>query len=73
MANSYDPRGGSYPSKHAGKKEEEENATPSGTIPEIKKWVGDDTERAQRALDAENANEKPRATLVEYLEGKLNG
>jgi hypothetical protein len=73
MANSYDPRGGSYPAKHATKKEEEANATPSGTIPEIKDWVGDDTERAQRALDAENANEKPRKSLVGYLEDKLNG
>ena len=48
------------------------DAVPAGTIPEVTKWVGDDKERAQRALDEENKNEKPRVGLVEELEKVLN-
>lgn len=44
---------------------------PTGTINEVKAWVGDDKERAQAALDAENAKETPRSTLVDWLEGVL--
>lgn len=73
MTNSHDPRGGSYSAKKRTTNEPDPDAVPSGTIPEIKDWVGDDSDRAQRALDAENANAKPRATLVGYLEGQLNG
>lgn len=31
-------------------------------------WVGDDPERAKEALDAEQAKDKPRSTLVKQLE-----
>ena len=41
---------------------------PEGTISEIKKWVGDDVDRAQVALNKENASDDPRVTLVAYLE-----
>lgn len=44
---------------------------PEGTISEVKSWVGTDDERAQLALDAENAKDEPRVTLVAYLEGLL--
>lgn len=47
------------------------DAVPVGTIPEVLTWVGDDKKKAQKALDAENENEKPRKGLVEELEAKL--
>lgn len=59
---------GNYPSKNVEKRKVEENQTPTGTTKEILEWVGDDPERAQRALDAELASDKPRKTLVEPLE-----
>lgn len=40
---------------------------PSGTVPEVMTWVGDDPVRAQKALDAEVENDKPRKGLVEQL------
>lgn len=52
----------------------EEDATggphlvPGSTAAEILEWVGDDPARAQAALDAEQAREKPRVTLVGKLE-----
>lgn len=50
---------------------ENPDAVPAGTIPEVLTWVGDDKEKAQKALDEENKNEKPRKGLVEELEAKL--
>jgi hypothetical protein len=47
----------------------EEDGPPSGTIEEVKAWVGDDPERAQQALDAEREGQN-RQTLVSYLEGE---
>lgn len=47
------------------------NAVPQGTVPEVMTWVGDDKERAQKALDAEQANERPRKGLVSSLEELL--
>lgn len=47
----------------------ESDEVPQGTSAEIMAWVGDDKDRAQRALDAENANDRPRKTLVSQLEG----
>lgn len=47
-------------------------AVPTGKIPAIMAWVGDDKERAQKALDAENATDKPRSTLVAELTELLN-
>lgn len=46
---------------------ENPDAVPAGTVKEILTWVGEDPERAQKALDEETANEKPRKGLVESL------
>lgn len=46
----------------------ESEPVPVGTTVEVMDWVGDDGERAQRALDAENENDTPRKTLVSQLE-----
>lgn len=47
-----------------------------GDIPEniadIMKWVGDDPDRMQAALDAELAKDKPRSTLVDSLTEALD-
>lgn len=40
---------------------------PVGTVPEVMTWVGDDPVRAQKALDVEVENDKPRKGLVEQL------
>lgn len=42
------------------------------TAKEVLAWVGDDPERAAEALDAEQAKDSPRSTLVKQLE-KLAG
>lgn len=44
------------------------SGVPEGTKDEVMDWVGDDADKAQQALDAENSAEKPRVTLVEELE-----
>jgi len=41
---------------------------PDGTADEILAWVGDDIERALAAIEAENAREKPRKTLLAKLD-----
>ena len=46
----------------------EENTVPEGTAEEILSWVGSDTERALSAIEAEEAREKPRKTLLAKLE-----
>lgn len=46
---------------------------PEGNISEITDWVGDDKDRAQLALDAENGQDTPRKTLVKHLEEVING
>lgn len=38
-----------------------------GSAEAVKTWVGEDQERAQYALDAEEARDKPRSTLVTHL------
>lgn len=43
------------------------------SISELKSYVGDDKERAQAVLDAENAKEKPRTTLVTALTEVIEG
>lgn len=49
-----------------------EEEVPEGTANEIMDWVGDDPERAQRALDAETApGGRNRSTLIAKLEAKL--
>lgn len=40
---------------------------PKGTTAEVSDWVGSNKERAQQALDAEEATGKPRKTLVADL------
>lgn len=40
---------------------------PKGTTAEVLEWVGSDKAKAQRALDAEEATDKPRKTLVGEL------
>lgn len=41
---------------------------PEGSIKNVLAWVGDDTTKAQAALDAENSADEPRTTLVAKLE-----
>ena len=40
---------------------------PTGTVPEVMSWVGEDPVRAQKALDVEVDNDKPRQGLVKQL------
>ncbi len=47
------------------------DAVPEGTIKEVLAWVGDDSDRATRALDAERTSNDPRKGLVRQLEEKL--
>ncbi len=49
-----------------------EDDVPSGTVPEILSWVGEDKDRAQKALDAEKDDDKPRKGLVKSLEEILD-
>lgn len=48
--------------------EPEAEAPHPDTVEGVLAEVGDDKEKAQAALDAENAKEKPRSTLVGQLE-----
>jgi hypothetical protein len=43
-----------------------------GTAADVLAWVGEDPDRAEEALEAEQAKDKPRSTLVKQLE-KLAG
>lgn len=49
-----------------------EEAVPEGSIKVVLTWVGTDKEKAQRALDAENAADEPRTTLVKSLNELLD-
>jgi hypothetical protein len=40
---------------------------PAGNIASVQTWVGDDQDRARRALTAEQAATKPRTSLVAWL------
>ena len=40
---------------------------PDGKVEDVLAWVGDDQERAARALVAEQNRDKPRSTLVDQL------
>lgn len=40
----------------------------TANVKDILDWVGDDADRAQQALDAEEDRDEPRSTLVEKLE-----
>lgn len=41
---------------------------PDGTVREVLEWVDNDTQKAQQALDVENAKGSPRKSLVSQLE-----
>jgi hypothetical protein len=43
------------------------DAVPQGSMEVVLAWVGDDQERAARALEAERSASKPRTTLVDQL------
>jgi hypothetical protein len=43
-----------------------------GTAADVLAWVGEDPERAAEALEAEQAKDKPRSTLVKQLEKLAN-
>lgn len=73
MTYNFDPRGGNFPAADDSANDPDPNEVPSGTVKELKEWVGEDSDRARRALAVENANPKPRASLVSYLEDSLNG
>lgn len=49
-------------------KEADPDAVPQGTTPEVMSWVDSDPERAQKALDAELADNRPRKGLVSSLQ-----
>lgn len=44
-----------------------DDGVPDGSADVVLTWVGDDQERAQRALAAEDRREHPRSTLVDKL------
>jgi hypothetical protein len=50
----------------------DDEPVPVGTTAEILRWVGSDQKRAQRALDKERAEEKPRRGLTGELEEILS-
>lgn len=50
---------------------EEDNAPNRGTVTEVLERVGEDKELAKEALEAEEASENPRSTLVDELETLL--
>jgi hypothetical protein len=57
----------SEPGEQPSEQPSEGDDVPSGTIDEVLGWVGDDHDRAQRALDAERAGQN-RSTLITQLE-----
>lgn len=44
---------------------------PEGSVGKVLEWVGDDPAKARAALEAENAKDEPRATLVAKLNDKV--
>ncbi len=48
-----------------------DNGVPKGTIKEVLAWVGDDTERAHQAFDAEYLDDTPRKGLIRQIEEKF--
>lgn len=49
------------------------DAVPDGTAADVLTWVDDDPDRARQALDAEQAREKPRTSLVAKLAKLTDG
>lgn len=64
----YDPFGG-YTSKYKQDRDDETeiDAVPAGTAKEILEWAEGSEDRASRALEIEQSNERPRKTLVDAL------
>jgi hypothetical protein len=61
-----------YTEPEAVEDESTEEEVPDGTVKEILEWVGDDKDRAQRALDAEDAKgNNGRKGLKRELNEKL--
>lgn len=56
----------------AKKEEEKANQVPSGTVSEVLQWVGDNQDRAERALAVEKNNNKPRKVLVKELKALIS-
>ena len=48
-----------------------ETEVPEGSIKDVLGWVGEDTTKAQKALDAEKSGDK-RTTLISKLESIIN-
>ena len=47
--------------------EQQPDHVPSGSTKEVLQWVGDDKDKARRALEKEEAHEQPRKGLVREL------
>lgn len=61
-------QGEDQPTEDEGDGEEDDaEPVPDGTTAEILRWVGDDQSRAQRALDKEQGDDRPRAGLTGEL------
>lgn len=45
-----------------------EDEVPAGTVPEVLNWVGEDKERAEKALAEEKKADKPRKGLIKALD-----
>jgi hypothetical protein len=59
--------GARAPGDHAGSETPEGDCPPSGTIEDVKAWVGDDSDRAGSALTAEREGQN-RSSLITWLE-----
>jgi len=64
--------GGSSGRKKKSDDDDDDDAA-TGTIAEVLERVGDDPDKAQEALDAEESKAKPRAGLVEKLQDIIEG
>ena len=57
--------------KQAKTEDVDETKVPEGSVDELTEWVGDDKDRAEKALEAENAKDHPRVTAIEAFESVL--
>lgn len=55
------------PSSDEEEDDDDSEPVPDGTTAEILQWAGDDQDKAQRALDKEQADQKPRPGLTRGL------
>lgn len=63
--NPYSPHGAVSLAEKRGGRIPDEDTVPDGTISEIEEWVGDDPQRAVKALAAEEARDNPRKGITE--------